>query len=249
MWHSSISQAIPPLTQAPANRCGDCLVRHRCLPPSLPTDELHQFAALLTHRRPLQRGDHLYRAGDPPHSLFAIRSGALKTYLIDDDGHDQITGFHLPGELIGLDAIGLDRHPSFAAALETTSLCQLSLVQLETLHEPLPNLRSELLRIISRSLHAEHRLLHLNHRSAEDRLAGFLLDLSERFARRGLSRHCFVLPMSRCDIANYLGLTSETVSRLLARYRQRGWLHIEGREVRLNTDFDLPVLTEHCPLP
>lgn len=246
MWQSMILQENSAGNATSASQhCRECPVRHQCLPLMLPAEEQHHLERLIVHSRPLQRGDYLYRAGELPQSLFAVRAGALKTYLLDNDGNDQITGFHLPGELVGLDALGRDHHPGFAVALETTSLCQLPLSRLETLDTQLPHLRSELLRIMSRSLHAEHRLLHLNHRSAEERLAGFLIELGERFGRHGLSRHSFMLPMSRCDIANYLGLTSETVSRLLARYRQRGWLSIEGREVHLNSNTTaLPALIE-----
>lgn len=222
-----------PLRPVTAMHCQACRVRAHCFPLNLGSRELAALEAIIQRSRPLQRGEHLYRADDPQASLYAVRSGTLKTYLLSSDGNEQITGFHLPGELLGLDALGRHSHPGFAVALETSMLCSIPLTRLETLAGSLPQLRGELLRVMSEEIQADQRRLGLLRCTGEERLAGFLLDLAGRFGRRGLSARHFILPMSRCEIANYLGLTSETVSRLLARYKRNGLLDIDGREVRL----------------
>lgn len=216
-------------------RCQDCRWRPQCLATTLHDDVLHQLDAAILRGRPLQRGEHLYRAGERPAGIYAVRSGALKSYLLDRDGGEQVTGFHLPGELLGLDALGRPGHPGFAVALETSQLCRIPLAALEDLAGRWPALRQALLQAMSAEIHREQWLLRLTRSHAEARLAGFILELAGRLARRGQSAQRFILPMSRCEIASYLGLTSETVSRLLARYRQQGWLRIEGREVWLST--------------
>ena len=225
--------------------CLDCAIRQHCFPVNLHGGELLQLDAIIQRNRPLQKGEHLFNAGAPLLHLFAIRSGTLKTYLLSSEGEEQITGFHLPGEVLGLDGLDHFSHPSFAVALETSMVCSIPLARLEELAGSMPRLRAELLRVMSQAIHADHQQLGLTRKAAEERLAAFLLELSQRFRARGYSAQSFILPMSRCEIANYLGLTSETVSRLLARYRERGLVEIHGREVVLK---DLPRLQQLCGL-
>jgi CRP/FNR family transcriptional regulator len=165
--------------------------------------------------------------------VYALRSGALKTYLLDQDGNQQITGFILPGELVGLDAFGSSSFPSYAEALETSLVCTIPLAELEELAGHIPSLRKRLLVTLSRELHEEQEHYSHTRESAEQRLAVFLLNLSLRYSRRSLSATSFILSMSRGEIGNYLGLTTETVSRLFSRLRQQGLLEINGRELRL----------------
>lgn len=224
---------------APSSRpvhiaCHGCTVSRLCLPFSLDETEVNRLESIIKYSRPLHKHDYLTRAGDPVQHIYALRSGAFKTYLLTPDGGDHITGFHLPGELIGLDAIGADRYCSYSVALETSQVCSIPLRQLEELAGLIPSLRRQLLQVLSREIHTEHQHQCHARESAEQRLAAFLLNLSSRYGKRGYSESNFVMPMSRCDIGNYLGITTETVSRLFSRFRDLQLLDINGREVRLH---------------
>lgn len=213
--------------------CHHCPLKQLCLPARLGEEEITRLEQIIRRNRPLQKGDHLFRAGEPVQQIYALRSGSLKTYLLDQDGTEQITGFIMPGELVGIDAFGRSSFPSYAMALETSLACTIPLAELEELAGSIPNLRKHLLSTLSRELHGEQE--HLSHTkgSAEQRLAAFLLDLSRRYSNRGFSALNFILPMSRGEIGNYLGLTTETISRLFTRYRQLGLIESQGREIRL----------------
>lgn len=213
--------------------CHDCSLSHLCLPDSLLEAEISRLEGIIKRNRPLHKHEYLIRAGDSVQNVYALRSGAIKTYLLNPDGVEQITGFHLPGELIGLDAIGEDGYPSYSVALETSMVCAIPLHQLEELAGLIPGLRKQLLHTMSRELQAEHERLSHTRESAEQRLAAFLLNLSARYRRRGLSASNFVLPMNRSDIGNYLGMTTETVSRLFTRFRDLNLIDSSGRELRL----------------
>ena len=217
----------------PRVSCHDCSISRFCLPVMLHEQEIAQLESIIKRNRPLHKGEHLFRAGEPMQHVYALRTGALKTYLLNRDGTEQITGFHLPGEMAGLDAFGLEHHHSYAVALETSLICSIPLTQLEELAGAIPSLRKQLLNTMSREIKIEQEHLAHNRESAEQRLAAFLLNLSARYGRRGLSAVSFILPMSRGEIGNYLGLTNETVSRLFSRYRERGLLEHQGREVHL----------------
>ncbi len=208
-------------------------LKQLCLPARLGEEEVTRLEHIIRRNRPLQKGDHLFRAGEPVQQIFALRSGALKTYLLDQDGTEQITGFVMPGELVGIDAFGRSSFPSYAMALETSMACTIPLTELEELAGSIPNLRRHLLNTLSQELHGEQEHLRHTKESAEQRLATFLLGLSSRFSNRGLSALNFILPMSRGEIGNYLGLTTETISRLFTRYRQLGLIESQGREIRL----------------
>ena len=213
--------------------CHDCTLSRLCLPGCLQHGEVDLLENIVKRNRPLHKGDHLFRAGEPMQQVYALRSGALKTYLLDQDGNQQITGFILPGELVGLDAFGSSSFPSYAEALETSLACTIPLAELEELAGHIPSLRKQLLVTLSRELHEEQEHYSHTRESAEQRLAVFLLNLSARYSRRSLSATSFILSMSRGEIGNYLGLTTETVSRLFSRLRQQGLLEIKGRELHL----------------
>jgi len=187
---------------------------------------------IIRRLRPISRGGHVFRAGDPLSSIYAIRSGWVKTYALAEDGNEQVTGFHLAGELVGLDAIASGEHPCSAKALDTTSVCEIPFERLEDLSCEVPGLQRQLLRIMSQELTTDEELLMLlGKRSAEERLAALLLSISGRLKQRGYSAHEFRLPMSRNDIGNYLGLAVETVSRLFTRFQQQGLLSVENKLV------------------
>lgn len=213
--------------------CQNCALHRFCLPAYLDEAETARLEGIIKRNYPLHKGDHLFRAGDAMQHIFALRSGALKTYLLDKDGTEQITGFVLPGELVGLDAFGSSTSPSYAMALETSLACTIPLTELEELAGCMPHLRKQLLDSLSRELHVEQEHLTHSRECAEQRLSSFLLNLSARFSRRGLSAAKFILPMSRGEIGNYLGLTTETISRLFTRYRQQGLIELDGREIEL----------------
>lgn len=213
--------------------CHDCSLSRLCLPMTLQDSEITRLEGIIQRNRPLHKHEYLIRAGTPADHIYALRSGAMKTHMLTPDGEEQITGFHLPGELIGLDAIGEDNYPTYSIALETSMVCAIPVNQLEDLAGLIPGLRKQLLHTLSREIQAEH--VHLSHtkESAEQRLAAFLLNLSARYSKRGLSASNFILPMNRRDIGNYLGLSMETVSRLFTRFRDLHLIDSTGRELHL----------------
>ena len=214
--------------------CQDCSLYQLCLPVGIDEAELRELDRIIKRRRPIQRGDYLFVNGDVFHSIYAVRSGSLKTYGLTADGREQVTGFFLPGEIVGLDAIGGGQHTCAARALETASVCEIPFAELETLGERLPSLPKQMLRVMSREMHHDQLLLMLlGKRTADERLATFLLSLSQRFGQRGYSSSEYNLSMSRNDIGNYLGLAVETVSRLFSRLQDDGTLAVRGRYVQI----------------
>jgi len=214
--------------------CSSCSLQQLCLPLGISGEDLQRLDALIKRHRPLARSHHVFHLGDDFRALYAIRCGSVKTYTITEDGSEQITGFHLPGEIIGLDAINSNRHPCGAKALETTSVCDIPFNRLEELALLIPGLSRQLLRIMSREIQAEEELLTLlGKKSAEERLASLLLSLSKRLQQRGFSPWEFRLSMSRNDIGNYLGLAVETVSRLFTRFQQQGLIGVQNKYIRL----------------
>jgi len=214
--------------------CGDCSLNALCLPVGIASEDLAELDQIIRRRRPIARGDHLFVCGDRFRSIYAVRSGSLKTYRMTEDGREQVTGFFLPGEIVGFDAIGHGEHRCAARALETAGVCEIPFEELEMLGERIPSLPKQMLRIMSREMHDDHLLLMLlGKRTADERLAAFLVSLSQRFGARGYSASEFNLSMSRVDIGNYLGLAVETVSRLFGRLQEQGILEVRHRLVRL----------------
>jgi CRP/FNR family transcriptional regulator len=214
--------------------CGECSLRDLCLPLGLSAEDMRALEATIKSHRKLSKGDFLYRVGDPFRSLFAIRSGSTKTCEIAADGSVQITGFHLSGELLGIDAISSEKHPCDVVALETTEICELPFGKLEALARELPGLQHQLFRIMSREIMEEEvQLLMLGRMKAEERLAAFLLSFSRRYQRLGQSPSDLRLPMSRQDLGDYLGLALETVSRLFSRFQEEKLITVQGRSVKL----------------
>lgn len=215
-------------------QCEDCSLYGICLPRKLDKKSAEDLASAITRRHPGDRGQHLYRMGDPFTAIYAVRSGAVKTYRIDANGNEQICGFHLPGELVGLDAIVSGKATNNARLLNTTGVCEIRFDRLEKLMASTNELRQELTRLMSREIaNAQWQLGLLGNRRAEERLAGFLCHLSQRLHRRGYSGCRFILPMSRRDIGAFLGLTTETVSRLFTRFQKDGLLEVQGKSVEL----------------
>ncbi|HID82032.1 MAG TPA: fumarate/nitrate reduction transcriptional regulator Fnr [Chromatiales bacterium] len=214
--------------------CQECSLNTLCLPLGMDQAELNRLDDIIERKSPVNRGDHLFQIGDDFHAVYAVRSGSLKSYATTENGHEQIIGFHFPGELIGLDAIAEGVHPLATRALETTSVCAIPYDQLDSLSGELPGLRSQLLRLMSREIsHDEQNMIILGQKSADERLATFLIGLSNRFALRGFSSTEFNLSMSRGDIGNYLGLALETVSRLFTRFQQDGLIRVERKFIEI----------------
>lgn len=218
--------------------CQDCGFSQLCLPFSLNEAELDKLDDIIQRKRPSHKGDHLFEAGKPLQALYAVRTGSFKTYTLTEQGEEQITGFHLPGDVIGFDAIGTQQHPSYAQALETAMVCEIPFHTLESLLDQLPKLRQQLMRLMSQDISGDQQMmLLLNRKTAEEKLAAFLTNLAQRFGNRGFSKKEFRLTMTRGEIGNYLGLTVETISRLLGRFHKDELIHVDGKLIVI-TNFE-----------
>ncbi|HEY5803810.1 MAG TPA: fumarate/nitrate reduction transcriptional regulator Fnr [Lysobacter sp.] len=214
--------------------CAQCSLQQLCLPAGIDASELVRLDEIVRRRRALTRGERLFRIGDRLSSVFVARDGAFKTVSISEDGEEQVIGFHLAGELIGLDALGEGTHRCEAVALDSANVCDVPLDQLSAVAAQLPSLQQQLLRVIGHSLNRDHDHLEmLVRRQANERIALFLHGLSERFRQIGQSSQGFRLPMSREDIARYLGLALETVSRGFTRLQEDGVIDVHGRRVEI----------------
>lgn len=222
--------------------CAHCNLASLCLPMGLEQRDVDELGRIIKRNRPLHRHDHLYRMGDSFNSIYVVKSGSVKTYSSGENGDEQIVGFHLPGEILGLDAIDKGMHTCSACSLETTAICELPFEHLEQLSAKLPSLQHQMFRLLSKEINRdEEMLLVLGKKSAEERLASFLYSLSQRYKRRGYSETEFNLSMSRQEIGNYLGLAVETVSRLFTRFHEEGLLDAQRKHIHI---IDMPRLTD-----
>lgn len=218
-----------------AIHCQDCSISQLCIPFTLNEHELDQLDNIIERKKPIQKSQVLFKAGDSLNSIYAIRSGTIKSYTISESGEEQITSFHLPGDLVGFDAITQMQHPSFAQALETAMVCEIPYDILDDLAGKMPKLRQQILRLMSNEIKSDQEMiLLLSKMSAEEKLAAFLHNLSQRYAARGFSAREFRLTMTRGDIGNYLGLTIETISRLLGRFQKSGMITVQGKYITIN---------------
>ena len=212
--------------------CRDCGVNRLCVSLGLNQKETSLLDHIVRRKQTIRRGQTMFQAGQALDYIYAIRSGSAKTYLTTEDGRVQITGLHVPGELLGLSAIDSKRYSSEAMALETTSVCEVSMERLEAVADRIPAVYYQMLRIMSNQICDNERLmLLLGKHSAEERLAAFLLGLSRRFAARNYSATQFNFSMSRGDIGNYLGMAEETVCRVLSRLQDLGLIRVQRRRV------------------
>ncbi len=214
--------------------CSGCKLRELCLPVGLNGEELMHLDTLVQTRRTLPRGEALYRSGDPFHALYAVRAGFFKACVGAEDGRDQVTGFQMAGELLGFDGIGTGQHACDVVALEDSQVCVIPFEQLEALSRQFAALQRQIHKVMSREIVREHGvMLLLGSMRAEERLAAFLLNLTQRLAARGFSGTALVLRMTRAEIGSYLGLTLETVSRAFSKFQDDGVLEVKQREVRV----------------
>jgi CRP/FNR family transcriptional regulator len=211
--------------------CRTCAFASACLSGGYGKPELAALHCLVEHIGPYRRGEYVFRNGDPFRAIFAVRSGMVKTCLVDKDGSEHVLGFYLPGEVIGLNAIYPEYFPCDAVALATAQFCRLSFPAMSALAARMPVVQQHLFRLISKEL-GSASLLAGDH-TADERMAAFLCDLADRYAARGFSGQAFTLSMSRGDIANYLRLAAETVSRVFTRFRSQGLIAIDGRQLEL----------------
>lgn len=229
-------------SQSPVVRCADdgdkldfcstCAFSQACLSQGFDKSALHELHVLVEHIGPFHEGDVIFREGDEFKAIAAVRSGTVKTAVIDTNGDEQVLGFFLPGEVIGLNAIHQNRYPCNAVALDTVMLCRFSFPKMALLASKMPGLQAQLFRLLSQDI-GKAALLAGDY-SAEQRIAAFLISLSRRYAARGYSATQLQLAMSRTDIANYLRLAPETVSRVLRRMQDIGMIIVNRREFVLS---------------
>jgi CRP/FNR family transcriptional regulator len=226
---------LPPIRLEPFKvACSGCNLRELCLPVGMSDEQMGRLDAIVSTRRSVTRGDALFRAGDAFTSLYAVRAGFFKTAVSSEDGRDQVTGFQMAGELLGLDGIGTERHTCDAIALEDSQVCVIPYHQLEDLSRELSDLQRQLHRIMSREIVRDHGvMLLLGSMRAEERLAAFLLNLTQRLRTRGFSASSLVLRMTREEIGSYLGLKLETVSRAFSKFQEDGILEVKQRQIRV----------------
>ncbi len=229
--------------------CSSCNLRELCLPVGLSRENLDRLDTLVATRRTVARGETLFRSGEDFQSLFAVRTGFFKTCVSSEDGRDQVTGFQMAGELLGLDGIGTDSHTCEAVALEDSQVCVIPYSQLEELSREFIELQHQFHKIMSREIVRDHGvMLLLGSMRAEERLAAFLLNLTQRLQARGFSASSLILRMTREEIGSYLGLKLETVSRTFSKFQDDGILEVKQRQIRILDQDKLQKLVNgtHC---
>jgi CRP/FNR family transcriptional regulator len=228
--------------------CNDCGIYNLCHTVGGDVN-LSLLDTLVKNRRTFKRGEFLYHIGEPFKAIYAIRSGSIKTSILTDDGRAQVTGFHISGELLALNAIVTNQYTCEACALETTSVCEVPIERFEELCETSPGLQYQMMKVMSGEiLHHQQLMVLLGKKNAEERMATYLLNLSQRFARRHYSPFQFNLSMSRTDIGNYLGLAEETVVRILARFHDEGLIILRRRQVQISDAARLQATANTKPL-
>lgn len=214
--------------------CARCSLRELCLPIGLQANDFKKLDAIIHQSIRLKKGEYLFHTGQEFHSLFAVRTGFFKTTIGTQDGRDQVTGFFMSGELMGMDGIYAHNHTCDAVALEDSEICELPFSCLEELVTRLPLLQTHLMKLMSREIIRDQSvMLLLGNMRAEERLAAFLLNLSQRLHLRGFAANDFILRMSREEIGSFLGLKLETVSRTLSRFNHEGLISVEHKHIRL----------------
>jgi CRP/FNR family transcriptional regulator, anaerobic regulatory protein len=214
--------------------CANCNLRELCLPAGLTADDLEKLDHLVYVRKRVKRGEALYLAGEPFNSIYAVRAGFFKTRVTTEDGRDQVTGFSMAGEIMGMDGISHDKHTCDAVALEDSEVCTIPYERLETLSHEIPALQRHFHKVMSREIVRENGVMMLlGVMRAEERLAAFLLNLSQRLNARGYAPLEFVLRMTREEIGSYLGLKLETVSRAFSKFQADGIIAVEQKHIRI----------------
>lgn len=214
--------------------CSNCNLRELCMPVGFNADEMQKVDEVVEKRRRIKQGERLFSSGDAFTSLYAIRTGFFKTCVASEDGREQVTGFQMAGEIIGMDGIVADHHNCNAVALEDAEVCVMPFASVEELSHELPVLQRHVHKIMSREIVRENSVMMLlGNMRAEERLAAFLLNLVQRLHARGLSQSELVLRMTREEIGSYLGLKLETVSRTFSKFSDDGIIEVKQRYVKI----------------
>jgi len=214
--------------------CSSCNLRELCMPIGFDPQDMHKLDEIVTIRKKIKQGDLLFENGETFTSLYAIRTGFFKTSVASEDGREQVTGFQMAGEIIGLDGIVHDRHTCSAKALEDSEVCVMPFDHIENLSHEFPVLQKHVHKIMSREIVRENGMMMLlGNMSAEERLANFLLNLIQRLFARGQSQSEFILRMSREEIGSYLGLKLETVSRAFSKYSDDGIIEVKQKHIKI----------------
>jgi CRP/FNR family transcriptional regulator len=236
----AIRPRFKPMPQKFEVSCASCNLRELCLPAGLCAEDLERIENIVYARRRVKRGEALFNAGAQFSAVYAIRSGFFKTNVLDGDGREQVTGFFMGGELVGLDGLGSGNYNGTAVALEDSEVCVLPYALIEEMSHEVPALQRHLHAILAREIVRDHGvMLLLGSMRAEERLATFLLNLSRRFVRRGYSASDFHLRMTREELGSYLGLKLETVSRLFSQFQTERLIEVQQKHVRI---LDVPGL-------
>ncbi len=231
--------ANPPARPCPHNAsitCSSCRLNELCLPIGLQKAEIHQLENIVQRKRPMKKGDFLYRQGDDFSSVYAVRSGSFKSNMLGQDGRGRVTGFFLPGEIVGMDGIASNQYTSSTVAMEHASVCEIPFSHLEKLSQKLPSLQHHFFAIMGNEI-AKEQHVHtlLSNYSAEERICSFLLSLSSRYSKVALAPDKFLLPMTRGDIGEFLGLTLETVSRVFTALQKKGVIKVKHKEISIES--------------
>lgn len=228
----SLDMSHAPVSAEP--HCASCVLQAFCLPGDLEQSVVEQLDKLVCVRRRIQRGQFLYHAGDAFENIYAVRAGSFKTLLFHRAGREQVTGFQMAGNLLGLDGLSTRYHICDAIALEDSQVCVIPFQRLEHLGQDLPLIQHQVHRLLGEEIAREHRMLMLlGNMQAEERLATFLLDFSDHLAARGYSPRVFNLRVTREEIGNYLGLKMETISRVFSRFQKLGLICVNQKEVKI----------------
>lgn len=244
---TDITAKLPPSCGTIEVACSNCNLRELCMPAGLAPADMERIEEIVGPRRKVARGQALFRNGESFHALFAIRTGFFKTVVATQDGRDQVTGFQMAGEVLGLDGIVSTRHTCNAIALEDAEVCVMPYERVQELSREVSALQNQVHRIMSREIVREHGvMLLLGSMRAEERVAAFLLNLAQRLQARGFSRSEFVLRMTRAEIGSYLGLKLETVSRTFSKFAEDGIVDVQMRHLRI---VDMEALRRLVNLP
>jgi CRP/FNR family transcriptional regulator len=215
--------------------CNNCNLDEICFPRGLSKSDVNDISHVIKSKKTLHRGDSLFQQGDRFRGLLAIKSGTAKLVANDYHGNEHILNVLLPGELLGFDGIYNEKYKCSAIALETLCFCELPAQGMEKLFQNIPTLSRELFRHASKKIMEDKEIMVLNKRSAEERLASFLISLSDRLKQRGFSSSEFTLSLTRQEIGNHLGLALETVSRLLKKFQREGLIDVKSKEIKINS--------------
>lgn len=214
--------------------CSNCHLRTMCIPAGLASQDVERLEKLLYGRRHLKAGEPLFRQGDPFQFVYAVRSGTFKSTVTLRDGREQVVGFPIAGEMVGMDGMSDGVHPTASMALEDAEVCAIPQAHLQQLAAESRGIERILATLLGKEIVRDHQLMaQLGTMDAEERLAAFLVNLSSRMRARGYSPLEFELRMSRADIGSYLGMNVETVSRTMSAFQQQGLLHVRRRRVRI----------------